>query len=460
MAIFGTTQDDLLNGTTNNDRIFGLAGDDVIIALSGDDQIFGGDGADLIVAGDGNDSIDSGSGDDQIFGDAGNDFINGGDGVDVIFGGDGDDGLFGGNGADRIFGDAGDDFIEGNAGNDNLVGGDGADTISGNAGNDRVFGGFGNDDISGDAGNDQLNGDGGDDLVQGGAGNDIVFGGTGFGNDTLIGGNDADTLLGGSGNDSLDGGNGKDRLTGVETVAPGFEFVLDVDTLTGGANSDTFVLGTNTQLFYDNGGNSDYALITDFNINKDVIELPLFTLSNTAAEIGDAGQSIFDTQFIPGGLGNLTSITGAISDPNDVDIFQITVGNGQAFSATTFGGAGFDTILFVFDQNGALIDQNDDSNGTLQSTLSTPLAPGTYFLGISSFSNFASGSLQDGFNGVGNGFGDYTIALTGVETTPALSLGASPVGLPSGTGISFNGDLIAIAQGVSISDFSSGFVFV
>ncbi|MEA5505251.1 DVUA0089 family protein [Halotia wernerae UHCC 0503] len=461
MAIFGTDGSDLLTGTTESDRIFGLAGNDTIIALAGDDQIFGGDGADLIVAGDGIDIIEGGNGNDEIFGDAGNDVIKGGGGIDVINGGDGNDIIKGGNGGDRIFGDAGDDLINGDAGNDVINGGDGADIIFGDAGNDRIFGGFGNDDISGGVGDDQLNGDAGDDLVQGGTGNDIVFGGTGFGNDTLTGGDGADTLIGGAGNDILSGGNGIDRLIGVEPSAPGFEFVFnEVDTLTGGSNRDTFVLGAGTDVYYDNGGNSDYALITDFNINEDVIELPSFTRAVSVAEIDDAGQSLFDTQFIPGGSGTLSSITGIISEINDVDVFQITVGNGQAFSATTVRGADFDTILAVFDSNGSLIDQNDDSSGTLQSTLSTSLNPGTYFLGIASFANFASGSLEDGFTGNGFSSGDYTIALTGVQATPPLSLGVTSVNNVVGTGISFNNDLIALVQGVSISDFSSGFTFV
>ncbi|MBG1265662.1 DVUA0089 family protein [Nostoc sp. WHI] len=489
MAIFGTDENDLLAGTSGSDRIFGLNGDDSIIALAGDDQIFGGNGADLIVAGDGIDNIEGGSGNDQIFGDGGNDFIDGGDGVDVINGGDGNDRIISGNGADRIFGDAGDDFINGNAGNDNLNGGDGADIISGDAGNDRVFGGSGNDDVSGGVGNDQLNGDAGDDFVEGGTGNDIVFGGTGFGNDTLTGGDGIDTLIGGAGNDSLSGGNGSDRLIGVEPFVPGFGFGAgELDTLTGGAGSDTFVLGTSTEVFYDDLGNSDFALITDFNINEDVIELRQVPKSVTVAESFDAGQSLFNAQFIPGGSATLGSITGTVSDGGDVDLFQITITGGGTFSATTVGtGTNFDTQLFLFDQNGIGVFANDQASGTGQSTLFevTTLAAGTYFLAISGFDNdpvsegglifptgfgpdevvvgpteIGGGSPLSGFTGNTFSGGDYTIALTGVQAAPALSLGVTSVNNVVGTGISSNGDLIAVVQGITISDFSSGFVFV
>jgi Ca2+-binding RTX toxin-like protein len=460
MLIFGTDEDDLLNGTSGNDRIFALDGNDTIIALAGDDQIFGANGDDLIVAGDGADIIESGDGADQIFGDAGNDKIDSGNGADVVNGGDGDDRIIAGNGNDRIFGDAGSDLINGNAGNDNLNGGEGGDIVFGDAGNDRVFGGTGDDQISGGTGNDSLNGDAGDDVVNGDAGNDTVFGGTGFGNDTLNGGDGTDLLIGAAGNDSLNGGNGNDRLIGVEPSAPEFGFGNgEVDTLTGGAGRDTFVLGAGSEVFYDQGGNSDYALITDFNINNDIIELPK-TVPVNIAESGDAGQSLFDTQLITPGLSTLNSITGTISESNDVDLFQISVGN-QPFSATTLNGANFDTQLFLFDSNGLLLAGNDDSDGTLQSTLSISLNPGTYILGVSSFSNSPiDSSLQNGFTNSGFSTGDYAVSLTGVQTAPAFSLGASPAGLPPGTAISFNNDLIAVVQGVAIPDFSSGFTFV
>jgi Ca2+-binding RTX toxin-like protein len=488
--IVGTPEDDFLAGTFDSDQIFGKAGNDIIISLGGDDQIFGDNGADLIVSGDGSDNIEAGSGDDQVFGDAGNDVINGGDGVDVINGGDGNDRIIGGNGGDRIFGDAGNDNINGNAGNDNINGGDGADIISGDGGNDRVFGGSGDDDIFGNAGNDSLNGDAGDDLVEGGTGNDTIFGGTGFGNDTLSGGDGIDLLIGGAGNDYLSGGNGNDRLIGTEAFGSGFGFDSgESDTLTGGAGSDTFVLGAGTQIFYRNGGQSDFALITDFNINQDLIELPLATKpSSNFTEIGDAGQSIFDAKVIPNGSQQLNSISGKLSDANDVDLYQITIADGATFSATTVNtGTTIDTQLFLFDSNGLGVFGNDQASFTSQSTLPTGLAlqAGTYFLAISSFNNdpVSDGGLifpdfpfdqvvgptevggnlpLNGFTFGGGSFsnGDYKISLTGVQSTPLLSLGASPTGLPPGTAISFQDDIIAIVQGVSISDFSSGFAFV
>ncbi|MGL5875017.1 MAG: hypothetical protein ACRC2R_22075 [Xenococcaceae cyanobacterium] len=95
------------------------------------------------------------------------------------------------------------------------------------------------------------------------------------------GGNDL--LIGGDGNDTLSGAlytpiNIQDRNRQISTRRLGDKSSLD--TLTGGANIDRFVLGGavfgNEQasvVFYDEAGDSDYALITDFKANEDIIEL-------------------------------------------------------------------------------------------------------------------------------------------------------------------------------------------
>ena len=52
----------------------------------------------------------------------------------------------------------------------------------------------------------------------------------------------------------------------------------EVDVLTGAAGSDTFILGDKNHVYYDDGnaltrGESDFALITDFDSNQDFIQL-------------------------------------------------------------------------------------------------------------------------------------------------------------------------------------------
>lgn len=511
--IIGTPGNDITVGTNQSDRIFGFDGDDGIFSLDGDDVVFGGAGVDIIIGGGGNDLLFGEDGNDLIFGDSqvfgviGNDIIFGGEGFDVLFGGAGNDGLDGdngddvlhgedgndilnggngndnlnggagndilegddgddflsggdeadilngGNGNDRMFGDAGDDLLNGNAGDDIINGGDGNDLAFGGLGNDRFFLGAGNDQVFGEDGNDLADGGAGDDLLDGGDGTDILFGS--LGNDSLVGGDDDDFLVAGVGNDSLSGDAGNDTLIGVDPFVPAFGFGQgEIDTLSGGEGVDTFVLGQDDQVFYVGEGNNDYALITDFIFGEDIIQFAENpTGSVSVSEAGDAGQTLFDAQVIPGGSGTLDSITGTVANNNDVDLFQISLAGGGTFSATTVGGATFDTQLFLFDDDGLLVRQNDDSSGTLQSTISdspfAPLAPGTYFLAISSFNNDPVGSPPS-FPGRGGSSGDYTIELSGVEATPpTFSFGASPDGLPEGTGIFFGDDLIAILQDTS-----------
>ena len=223
--LIGTAGDDVLTGTNRRDIISGLGGSDIIQGLAGNDEIAGGNDGDLIDAGNGNDTV-TGEG-----------------GLDDILGGNGDDVLDGGSDADRILGGSGNDNIGGSIGND---------TIDGGEDNDSLYGG-------GDS--------------------DLLFGGSG--EDSLSGGAAADNLAGGFGSDSLDGGDDNDRLTGVDPFSPASEVGFgagEVDTLTGGAGSDIFVLGDENRLFYDDGdpltiGQSDLALIADFDSSQDSIQL-------------------------------------------------------------------------------------------------------------------------------------------------------------------------------------------
>ncbi|MGB3191748.1 MAG: calcium-binding protein, partial [Limnoraphis sp.] len=156
----------------------------------------------------------------------------------------------------------------------------------GNEGNDIIFGGQG-DDFIGDigGGNDQFFSNLGNDLINGGEGNDQVFGGQGD-----------DFVVGGAGNDLVSGDKGSDILIGVDfenTINPGFG---EIDTLVGGEGRDLFTLGFDSPSYYVGLGDSDFALITNFNLAEDAIfvsETDNVTISDiNRSELG-SGTGIF-----------------------------------------------------------------------------------------------------------------------------------------------------------------------
>ena len=71
--------------------------------------------------------------------------------------------------------------------------------------------------------------------------------------------------------DSLTGNSGSNVLSGTEIA--GTISVNQIDTLTGGAGLDTFILGDQGSVYYKWDGDSGYALITDFTIGKDKLQL-------------------------------------------------------------------------------------------------------------------------------------------------------------------------------------------
>ena len=154
-------------------------------------------------------------------------------------------------------------------------------------------------------------------------------------------------------------------------------------------------------------------------------------------EIGDAPD--LPPGQITVGAGSLDLITGVIASEQDVDMYCIRIVDVPIFSASTIGGASFDTQMWLFDANGIGVSFRDDDPGSLQSTLTGQfvVGPGIYFLAISSYSNDAlnPGGLEiwldspftverapDGagapgpvvaWNGSGFSSGPYGIRLTG-----------------------------------------------
>ncbi len=152
-------------------------------------------------------------------------------------------------------------------------------------------------------------------------------------------------------------------------------------------------------------------------------------------EDGDAGD-LPDTAQVPSGTGNLAAITGTL-DPSDADMFRIRVCDYANFSATTVGGAAFDTQLFLFNTDGMGVSFNDDSTG-LQSRVTGQFlsADGDYLIALAGYNHDAVDSAGAiiwantpfgterqpdgpgaanpiaGWTGTGGG-GPYTIEFTG-----------------------------------------------
>jgi hypothetical protein len=175
-------------------------------------------------------------------------------------------------------------------------------------------------------------------------------------------------------------------------------------------------------------------------------------------EQGDAGD-LPGTAQVVAGSGPLTSISGSLAGSSDGDLYVIHICTPGSFSATTVGGATWDTQLWLFHTDGRGIVHNDDEVGgtTLQSRLTSAfvasLPPGRYLLGITGYnrdpinsaaqliwnsSPFRSERAPDGPGAVAGNIvvaawtgtgasGSYRISLTGscfVSTCPGTGPGA------------------------------------
>ncbi|KYC37233.1 hemolysin [Scytonema hofmannii PCC 7110] len=183
-------------------------------------------------------------------------------------------------------------------------------------------------------------------IINGNEDNNWIFGTPfedqidGFGGkDLLIGGNGNDVLIGGNGNDNLYGGRGDDILIGVNPLdeQPG---QLERDILIGGAGRDTFVLGDPFKIYYDdsqirfivapspNEPPPSYALITDFEPGKDIIQLKgavEYKLENVKLPNGVSGLGIlFDADRFDGN--GSEQLIGIIQSQQSLENLQINIG--------------------------------------------------------------------------------------------------------------------------------------
>lgn len=374
---FSSGADNLVPGDTNfvedifvRDLSLLLTGNpEPILGTHESDELMGSSEPDVISGGSGNDRLLCGGGSDRGYGNSGDDFIDGSAGEDLLFGGRDNDTLLGGANLDVLYGDTGNDLLAGDEKGDRLLGGEGEDTLYGGLENDDLQGERGNDVLFGETGDDRLYGQEGDDTLCGGEGNDLVLAdGVSYldrdtstrepthdvlygnqGDDTLegtpganilSGGQNDDFLTGGAGNDALYGDLGNDTLIGIDpdvrTGSPGLLRIGEVDTLTGGAGADLFIIdqfeypwdwaGSPVVYAYDDlnettSGEGDYTLVTDFDPTQDIIRLADFRTYQLEERAIVGNPAILDTylyrdSLVAGGQKELIAIVSGVSGLN------------------------------------------------------------------------------------------------------------------------------------------------
>ncbi len=197
-----------------------------------------------------------------------------------------------------VFGGNGNDTItaEG-AGGSILHGEDGNDTIVGALGRDEIFGGPGDDDIDGRNGNDWI--DGGAPPLEN-PGVNTLRGGAG--SDTILGGLDIDFIIGGGGSDTIFGYDGNDLITGGDggdqiSGGGGDDDISGgsgYDTIMGGPGNDDIGGGDGQDLIQGGQGNDTL----NGNRSHDVIE------GGTGDDTLTGGEG---NDFLDGGPGNDTA---------------------------------------------------------------------------------------------------------------------------------------------------------
>jgi hypothetical protein len=133
-----------------------------------------------------------------------------------------------------------------------------------------------------------------------------------------------------------------------------------------------------------------------------------------------------DTGDLPGtaqivsGSGSLTAITGSISSSTDVDMFQIIICDPAAFSATS---TGFDTQLWLFDDQGNALWHNDDNPA---GGLGSFIGPGAPDYRLSNATNTSAGAANSATWGL-PGAGIYYIAISAYNRDPRDSGGGNVI---------------------------------
>ncbi len=256
-----------------------------------------------IQGGDGDDDITGGNGKDKIIGGKGKDKIKVGDGDSDIDGGDDDDDIEVGKGKNKIIGGKGKDKIKAGDGDNDIDGGDDDDDIEVGKGKNKIIGGKGKDKIKAGDGDNDIDGGDDDDDIEVGKGKNKIKGG--LGNDKIKGGDDDDEIDGGLGTNTLTGGAGKDRFI-YRTSRQEIQTVVEADLITD-FNVDDDVLELSTAAF----GNLSVSSLTRLEI----------TANSAVGSIGSANLLDFSADISVTSIATLQARFAALGGSTDAPVF-------------------------------------------------------------------------------------------------------------------------------------------
>ena len=181
-----------------------------------------------------------------------------------------------------------------------------------------------------------------------------------------------------------------------------------------------------------------------------------------------------DTPSTSGLLGIESTANGTLEEAGDRDWFEVNLTTGGIYNFAVIGQSLSDPYLRLYNNSGALIDFNDDHNGTLNSAINDFLAPSTgkYFLGVGAYNDAGTGSYSISASETGvyppgyspqNGYGQINIQaafeeILGITLDSVADLGgnlwsldniyAPEVWTPSGgfSGATGNGTVVAVVD--------------
>ena len=367
--------------------------------------------------------------------------------------------------------------------------------VNSGAGNDSIKGGGGNDTIDGGSGNDTLIGGGGTDSISGGSGNDVITFDTIT--DVLLAGDGTDTLViaasastsGTVGQNLIDLTSTTDQVATINNAANasvqlGFEnvdvsadawpFTITavstgsvivgsslVDSITGGAGSDTITMGLAGQtVAYDaiNAGAGTDTLIVVGNITTDPSTannvISLAATGDQMPTVNNAGEATVQSGFENVDLSGVVPGTGIG--------FSITANSagsqiaGTSLADSIIGGIGNDTI---YGWNGT--DTIGGGGGTDTLVLINGSTSTSPFTQTNVAANAAAITTDAWITGVANitvaGSTQMTLTLTGQTEAFTISASTATAGTTTAGGeIILGGSGNDTITGSSLSDTITG----